>query len=371
MSRDPTHPKDGLPAPWAPFSQRPVPVRLQSLLERARAALPDAAHEDQQRERLVERKVVGLTLEGELRAVAARLGGGLALFQEAVAVCASALRGAGELARAASLLLDAGLHADAADAAVAAGDVDVLTRSLDAVHGPEARSLEAQRAFHLYESALASQRPGDALEALSQAAASRPDNPAYADLQRQLLARRPSPGVLVLHAGHEVRLFARAPATLGRGEDATVRIPMPGVSRRHATVDMVDGAVRLADAQGQPVWTEVLSPLRVGAPRDLMLGALEVRVQVRGCALWLLPPGGTMQAYVVTPGAPCRLRADAPDAVELGWTASGFPRLCAPGTRALLNGRELPLQGADLSVGDQLTLMGVSWRVAAAPGLAG
>src|SRR5687767_9661682 len=98
------------PLPGNPFGRltapRPLPARLQDLLGRAEAALVPTDDPDETRERAVERKVVGLSLEGEIRGMAGKVGGGLGLHTEAVLVCARVLEAAGELSRAAGLLSD-------------------------------------------------------------------------------------------------------------------------------------------------------------------------------------------------------------------------------------------------------------------------
>lgn len=349
----PASPKDGVPVPWAPFHQRPVPARLQSLLERARAALEDAPHADVQRERLVERKVVGLTLEGELRGVAAAVGGGLGLFQDPVRTCAALLRGAGEPAKAAALLLDAGLPTEAVQDAQDAGELDLLGRSLDQVHRPQERAATAQAAFSRYETALALGHYRLARQALEHAAQARPDNPAYPDLLRALLHRRPRLGLLRLVCGADTWTFAPSPAWVGRGADCQVRWLAPGMSRRHIQAFVNAEGARLETGQGHVLWS---APGGAQAPQAIRMGSLSVEVGWSAGALLL--HGGTHHACILAadgnPPAQEGLRVDVrnPD---------GFPVVNA--AHLVLNDAVVARGSAELRLQDTLHWRGQTWRV--------
>src|SRR5689334_6615586 len=122
MARAPSPPRLAAPASTSTATPRPASVRLQALLERAAMVTEEGRSPDEIRERQVERKVVGLSLESELRNLAARVGGGLALHHDLVRTCVRLLELGGELSKAARLLSDAGLAREAADMAERSGD---------------------------------------------------------------------------------------------------------------------------------------------------------------------------------------------------------------------------------------------------------
>lgn len=364
MAKDPPR-KDGLPTLWAPLSQRPASARLHSLLARAAAALPDAPHPDQQRERQVERKVVGITLEAELRSVATRVGAGLGLHQDAVRLCARLLEASGELPRAANLLADADMHALAADAAERAGEIEVLERSLAALHGAEGRAMAAQVAYMRYETAVAQGLWSAALHALGQAQAARPDNPVYGELAAALLTRRPGAS-LVLTSPSRWRVLARAPAWLGRGEDAPVRLAVPGLSRRHAEIRHHQGRWLLQDKRGEVLWAAAAGEGVPGPVAQVGLGRAQVGVQDRGGGLWLGLDGGQADALVVAPNSWAVWDTPGHVRVALSWPEGGFPVLRMEAGRGAVRGGKWPRDGAELAAGDTVELAGTVWTVGAA-----
>jgi hypothetical protein len=359
MERPPKPPPQSIPAPWAPYAQRPLPARIQGLLGRAALAQAPGQDEEEEEERRVERRVVGLTLETELRTMASRVGAGLTLHAAEAAVCARLLETAGEQGRAARLLWDAGLREDAARLAEAAGEIELLQRALEQLHGPEERSHRAALAFSAYEAAVSNGRLTDALAALGLALEARPDNPSYVPLRESLLARRPAPGRLVLEDGSGLaRVVAQSPAWLGRGEDVAVRLAVPGLSRRHLQIHAGPPAPRVMDAKGRTVWTgDGLHSVDAGA----------VSVAVQRCGDGVL---------VVVEGAPCRaLVLGVGGTADLGplgfhgalsllaWPQDGFPLVQWAAAAALFNGEPLARGAREWAVGDVLEVGGQTLRV--------
>lgn len=358
MERPPKPPPKSIPAPWAPYAQRPLPARIHGLLARATLALVRGADEEEEEERRVERRVVGLTLETELRTMASRVGGGLSLHAAESEMCARLLEAAGEPGRAARLLWDAGKREDAARLAEEAGEIDLLQKALTDIHGPEERSHRAALAFAAYEAAFGSGRLTDALASLQAAQEARPDNPAYAPLRETLLARRPTYGRLtLLDDGGEGLVVAVSPAWLGRGEEAAVKVALPGVSRRHWQV-VAGEAARLEDARGRALWT---GP----APFTLGLGTVDVNVEQRDSAVWLTAVGMPLRALVVPLEASVGLQALGVDGVlrVTEWAQGGFPGVVVDAPGARFNAQPLGKGPREWAVGDELTVGKVTLRV--------
>lgn len=340
-------------------------ARLDALLARAQAALNLPLEPATQQDVRHEQRTAAAQLLGELRLVAARTGAGLALYRDAVLLCARLLQAGGDLIKAAGLLADAGLSQLAARLAEQAGDVELLEAQLLHVHAPEVATHAAQLHFGAYEAALARGQLGDALAAIKAAAAARPDNPAYLDLATRLEARRPvGPGLGLETNGRSVTL-ALAPAWLGRGDGAALRVQGVGVSRQHARVELNGGVARLINGRGDVLWQDAVS--NPNAPQLLTVGQLPVKVGVAGGGVELDLEEAGLRALVMQVDVPALAAAlGLPgNSCSLRWPEQGFPRLAIPGVQWRVDGAVAVPMGQDLGVGQQLEIAGAVWTVRA------
>ncbi|MEW5854315.1 MAG: FHA domain-containing protein [Myxococcota bacterium] len=350
--------------PLKPAALPEGPARLEGFLARARAVLASENPQYTEAQRQAERRAVGVRLEEELRQTASRVGAGLALHLEPVRVCCQLLESAGELARAARLLMDAGRPAEAADLAGRAGELELMQRALAAAGEPQDRSGEASVAFAAYEAAMGRGHLTDALLAVERALRARPDNPAYPDLRDKLLARRPAPPRLLLEGdGGLLVALGLAPAWVGRGEDAVLRVQAPGVSRQHARVEVRDGSAVLS-AGGAVLWSSQLTDDVMGPPATVMAGALLLGVRTAGWAVEVWPAANPQTRALVLVGngtGQMELGEGNLARVTLKWPVGGWPRLgVVDGALHVDDDVALP-GGYDVSVGSRVRVGSREW----------
>jgi tetratricopeptide (TPR) repeat protein len=305
---------------------------------------------------------VALAFHSELIALATDAGVDLTLFEARVNACAAALIGAGEDEKAGTLYARIGRRHQAAELFVRAGAIDALEEAhAELAFAEGGRKHDARLAFERFETLFLVGRRDDAIEALDRAVALW-DNPAYVEVQSGVKARTPPASTLTLAAGDDVvRLTARFPLLLGRGEDSAVRIDSPLVSRAHVEIERRAGSLVLRDlvsSGGTRVDDKVIDgPTALGDVGTIDLAGVVVDYVVTNTALTLRP---RLRPRHVTIAA----RADVVDEAPVGGAIAfrgGKARLVATG-KAILNGDPIRLDTL-LFIGDRVELGGRRWMV--------
>jgi tetratricopeptide (TPR) repeat protein len=188
-------------------------------------------------------RAVALAFHRELTTMAEKAQVDLSLLPERVEACAEALVAAGEGERAGQLLAKIGRRQRAAELFVAAGAIDDLEEMhlhIDLEGG--GKKQQAKLCYERFEAFYVVGRRAEALDALHEAAKLWPDNPVYQEIKKTFESR-------VLHGRRAtftsgtttIDVEARWPVVVGRGEDASVRLKSPLVSRAHVSI-AADGA---------------------------------------------------------------------------------------------------------------------------------
>ncbi len=128
-----------------------------------------------------------------------------------------------------------------------AGDIEGMERLLDADSNERRAKTAARDAFDDYEVAMVSGARDHALTALRRCCVEAPGQ-GYARMLERLERRLPPTGTLEIRLdGIRMILSGAAPSYLGRG-DAHLRLRHPGISRRHAAIDMDSEGFAVRDA---------------------------------------------------------------------------------------------------------------------------
>jgi len=129
-----------------------------------------------------------------------------------------------------------------------AGDVERLEALLSHTNEADQKQNELRRHLADYENALRYGARLEARAALREAIRIAPKERSVAELLRRLESRMPPRArVRVSVLGKEVSFVGCLPATVGRGDDVEIRVRGTSVSRRHAEVALVEGALVIRD----------------------------------------------------------------------------------------------------------------------------
>lgn len=140
-----------------------------------------------------------------------------------------------------------GQEEDAARCYEEAGDIEGMERLLDADSSERRAKHAARDAFDEYEVAMAAGARDNALTALRKCCVEAPGQ-GYERLLERLERRLPRTDTLEIRLdGIRMILSGGAPSYLGRG-DAHLRLRHPGISRRHAAIDLGGEGFALRDA---------------------------------------------------------------------------------------------------------------------------
>lgn len=249
-----------------------------------------------------------------------------------------------------------------------AGDIERLEALLSETHESERHESRMRRHLADYENALRFGARLEARQALRDALREAPDERSVAELLRRLEGRMPPPGrVRLAFGGAEITFVGRLPAVLGRGDDVEIRVRGTSVSRRHAALDVRDGAVVLRDldssngtlVSGLPIG----GPLELTGPTQVGLGD-DVRLDVRpaGTTLHVDVESGFDRGARVVVGEGA-LRPDglaASISFDAGWAV-----LTADASAPLTLEGQVCALPVHLLVGDRLEVAGVEVEVRA------
>lgn len=254
----------------------------------------------------------------ELLAVSSQANIDLSLLGRHVDVCAEFLRKAGLVEKAAALLNRIGKRHKAAELFIEAGDVESLIRAhaqIDAEDGHQ--HSEAKLAYERFDVLFNIGRRQEALIELQRATVLWADNHIYASLLHNLRQRLLHARSFLLRSG-DVRLAVRQqlPLSIGRGEEADLRLASPLISRVHARLELDEGnrlLVRDLSHRGSLRWRgEVVSGDSVwldgAGTLELSNSAIDVHFWKNSCWLWPL----TASSMPVVVPLDCRLTLPSP-----------------------------------------------------------
>lgn len=308
---------------------------------------------------------LALAFHKELRFLADNADLDLAVLERRVTVCAQALIAAEEHELAGNLLLRVGRKHQAAELFVSAGAIDALEETYAHIRWDEGGvRLDARLAFERFEALYLVHMREAAHEALERAYALWSDNPIYGEVRRAFLARLGAPGRVSLTSDRTtVRVVGRWPVVMGRGEEATVRLASPLLSRAHVQLHLEQGQVTLADLDGRG-GTRVAGAAVAGratlpsGETDIDMGGVVVRAHLDAGGLWLWPVLAPEQQTLVLvqsaldgPAAQSIAR-DSASGLRIGFDTGGRARMEPPVLvrDELLQRPTLVLEGDRLSV---------------------
>lgn len=247
-----------------------------------------------------------------------------------------------------------------------AGEIERLEALLSETNEADQKEGQLRRFLADYENALRYGARLDARAALREALRVAPDERSVAELLRRLEARMPPAGRVWLSiGGARVGFVGKLPAVMGRGDDVEIRVRGTSVSRRHAEVALVDGALVVRDldsrngtlVRGVPMAgaIELAGPTEIGLGDDVPL-----EVRPRGGAVVVEVRGGFDRGarIIVGEGALRDAELAASITFDAGWAV-----LTGDADAALtLEGQTCALP-VHLLVEDRLTVGGVEVEV--------
>jgi hypothetical protein len=316
-----------------------------------------------------EHKRVAVAFHKELVFLATEAGVDLGLFEARVQACAQALIAANEEERAGTLFSKIGRRHQAAELFVKAGALDALEEAHAELAFEEGgQKLDARLSFERFEALTLVGLRDDALLALARAVKLW-DTPAYAEVLQGFLARLPTPGRVTLQCGDEVvRVYARFPLVIGRGEEAAVRIDSPLVSRAHLELTASDDGIvakDLVSSGGTRIDGAVMTGTTALPPSSVIdLGGVVIDVDQTPARVRLRPRGRGQATTFCARGASF-VDVDVGVALVFGADVrdARVVRARVPaGVDVRVNG-ERPRKDLLLLVGDRIQAAGKTWTV--------
>jgi|GEM_PF-1088306 len=205
---------------------------------------------------------VAMAFHRELTKLAEGAAMDLSLLKSRVQHCANALQEAGEAALAGALLAKIGKRYQAAQLFLEVGAIEELEAAHAAIRDEEGgERLAARKAYESFEGLFAVGLRKDALHALQEAAKLWPENPLYEEIKNRFFARLPQERFRLSFGRTTVDVCHRWPLTIGRGQEASLLVQSPLVSRVHLRLERGDG-------------DDVLVVPAVETPGDVLVDAL-------------------------------------------------------------------------------------------------